>query len=159
MNREEYEGLRTKIEAEYQQAILAARRERDEGLKAIAIVRRMSREEEEGADRGPPPRQGRPPKARDPDGKDCAGCGKRKPYSEFHLNPGASDGRNAHCKDCRKEKPPPKPPEEAQTDGPGERLCAKGEDCVAFEPPFGPPALSADRGQLCEGCKERAGLG
>lgn len=146
---EEYEDLRTEIEAEYQEAILRARQQRDEALKAIAIVRRLTG----------PVRDGRPPKPRDKNGKDCAGCKTWKPYSEFHLNPSSSDGRNVYCKDCRKKKNPPKPPAGAQTNGGTKRLCAKGEDCLGYQEPGGSPNLvPVGGGLLCGACKERAGL-
>ncbi len=54
-------------------------------------------EENSGQKRG----VGRPPKVRDPLGKECTKCGVWKAYAEFHTRRDASDHKSAHCKQCR----------------------------------------------------------
>lgn len=148
------DDLKAKVEADYQSEILRARKKRHEGMRAIDVVRRLLKEHERGARGEPLALPGRPPKPRDPDGKECTQCGERKPYDEFHQKSDSPDGRMAQCKECRK-KPPPKP-------GGGEavpRLCAKGEDCLGYEENGGPAVVAFGGGLLCGSCKERAGLG
>lgn len=101
--------------------------------------------------------RGRPPKLpTEEGGKYCTRCGNWKPYEAFHQVKARADGRASICKACRNKVATAnykRSKEEA-------RLCARGQGCVRYEPPFGSPAIldEANPGPLCRGCQQRAGL-
>lgn len=108
---------------------------------------------------------GRPPKPRHPDGKECTKCGEFQSYENFHRNPTSSDGRSAHCKECRKK--PPKPegdalpptdinaplPDHLKDKGHPVRFCSRGRLCLDHPDKDHPGEIPpGSPGTLCPRC-------
>lgn len=136
MEREEYEELKARAQRQCEAEIRLARERRAERISAIEVVWHLA-QIKEGRDGGAEPKKmGRPPKPRGPDGKECTKCGEFKPYAEFHKNTSSVDGRNSHCKECRKNLPPTHidAPLPDHLDGKGHvtRYCSRGRLCLDY---------------------------
>lgn len=116
---------------------------------------------EEASDEAP--KIGRPPNPTHHLKKLCSKCKEWVDKTEFTSSSSSADGKHSMCNECRRkayhENKNKKQKVEIKTYPEG-RKCGRGNNCLAYEAPFGSPAILAvtNPGPLCERCTRRAGL-